>query len=306
MALKEAISKEQNVTMDDINTKFMYVLHQKNEKRGKIYDEAGNPRGEPEYKPRRNLLLRSSILWPGGIDPFSGKQRAKGKHIIRYYDGCTTLFIDDQPKDKETIDQLVSNTREMVFQNGYLSVYGYETLLKNYMDWCSYNVDSPYRVPTVEIIFMLLDSEKSAKMEAEQLELVEQAMELSKKATEKKMLVHAKYLGIPFEDMKSGNQLSPSAIRTAYRKYAMDNPSGFIYSYNDKSIQTATYIQTALETGVISTTLFPNKAVWSDSKAEICDISGIKSQDGIINRLIEFSQTQEGGSFDDQLRALYK
>lgn len=304
MPEKEIVSKTQ--ATDDINTKFMYVLYNKNERRGRIFDEAGNPRGEAEHKPARNLLLRSSILWPGGKDPFSGKDRNKGKHIIRYYDGCTTLFIDDQPKDKETIDQFVSNTRQMVFQHGYLSVYGYETLLKNYMDWCSYNVDSPYRVPTVEIVFTLLDSEKSSKIEAEKLENTEQAMELAKKATEKKMLVHAKYLGIPFEDIKSGNPLSPAAIRTAYRTYAKDFADTFIKSYNDKSIQTATYIQLALETGTINTNIVPNKAIWSESKAEICDLSGIKSQDGIMNRLIEFSQTQEGGAFDDQLRALYK
>jgi hypothetical protein len=86
----------------------------------------------------------------------------------------------------------------------------------------------------------------------------------------------------------------------------MDNPTVFINSYNDKSIQTATYIQIALETGAINTNIVPNKAIWTNSKMEICDLSGIKSQDGIVNRLIEFSQTAEGGAFDDQLRALYK
>ncbi len=304
MATKETVQVE---AVSDINNKSVYVLAEKNERRGRVYDEMGMPRGEAEYKPRRNLLLRSSIVWPRNTkDPFSGKDRSAGRHLIRYYDGCTTLFVDDQPKDKETIDQLVANTREMVFLHGYLSVYGYETLLKNYMDWCSYNGDSPYKIPTTETIFILLDSEKASKVEEAQLELVEQAMELAKKATEKKMLVHARYLGIPFEDMKSGNHLSPTAIRTAYRKVAMDNPSGFIKSYNDKSIQTSTYIQTAMETGAISTTLIPNKAVWSQGGSEICDISGIKSQEGILNKLIEFSQTEEGGGFDDQLRALYQ
>lgn len=303
MASKEAVQVQ---AASDINTKYVYVLAEKNDRRGRVYDEMGMPRGEAEYKPRRNLLLRSSIVWPGGKDPFSGNDRQAGRHLIRYYDGCTTLFVDDQPKDKETIDQLLANTREMVFLHGYLSVYGYETMLKQYMDWCSYNGDSPYKIPTTETVFILLDSEKSSKMEAAQLDLAEQAMGLAKNATEKKMMVHARYLGIPFEDMKSGNPLSPAAIRTAYRKVAMDNPSGFIKSYNDKSIQTATYIQTAMETGAISTTLIPNKAVWSQGGSEICDISGIKSQEGIINKLIEFSQTEEGGSFDDQLRTLYK
>ena len=304
MSTKEELV--QSEVLPDINTKYVYVLAEKNEKRGRIYDEHGAPRGESDYKPRRNLLLRSSIKWPGGKDPFSGKERNAGRHLIRYYDGCTTLFIDDQPKDKETIDQLCNNTRELSFLHGYLSVYGYETLLKNYMDWASYNGDSPYKIPTTDTIFVLLDSEKASKVEAEQLDLAEQAMKLAKDAKENKMMVHAEYLGISFLDEKTNNQRSADAIRTSYRMVAKNDPATFIRSYNDKSIETATYIQTALKTGEISTTLIPNKAIWSKTKVEICDISGIKSHEGISNKLLEFSQLPEGGAFDDQLRALYK
>jgi hypothetical protein len=304
MATKEEVIKSE--VLPDINTKYVYVLAEKNEKRGRIYDEHGNPRGENEYKPRRNLLLRSSIKWPGGKDPFSGKERNAGRHLIRYYDGCTTLFVDDQPKDKETIEQLVNNTRELAFLHGYLSVYGYETLLKNYMDWCSYNGDSPYKIPTTDTIFILLDSEKASKIEAQELDLAEQAMKLAKDAKENKMMVHAQYLGIPFLDEKTNNQRSPEAIRTSYRAVAKNDPSKFISSYNDKSIETSTYIQTALKTGAISTTIIPNKAIWTSNNVEICDISGIKSIEGISGKLLEFSQLPEGGAFDDQLRALYK
>jgi hypothetical protein len=293
MSTKEQLPKEE--VLPDINTKYVYVLAEKNEKRGRIYDEHGNPRGEAEYKPRRNLLLRNSIKWPGGKDPFSGKDRNPGRHLIRYYDGCTTLFIDDQPKDKETIDALVANTRELSFLHGYLSVYGYETLLKNYMDWCSYNGESPYKIPTTD-----------AKIEAEELDLAEHAMKLAKEAKENKMMVHAQYLGVPFLDDKTGNQRSPDAIRTSYRMVAKNDPSKFIKSYNDKSIETATHIQTALKTGAISTSLIPNKAIWASNNVEICDISGIKSNEGIAAKLLEFSQLPEGGAFDDQLRALYK
>ncbi len=290
----------------DINTKYVYHMYNKNEKRGRVFDEHGTPRGEPEYPPRRNVLLRSSILWPGGKDPFSGKERAKGKHLIRYYDGCTTLFVDEQPREKDIIEQLVSNTREVVLLGGYASVYGYDTMLKMYMDWCSYNVNSPYKVPTVENIFVLLDNDKKAKEEEIRLDKIEEATKMAKDASEKKMMIHAKYLGIPFRDMITGNELSPSAIRTAYRKIAMDDPARFIMSYNDKSIQVATYVQTAMETGEISTNLIPNKAVWRSGQSEICDISGIKSQEGVVAKLVEFSQGEDGGSFYDQLRALYQ
>lgn len=302
MAIKEVETEQ----LSDINTKYVYVLAEKNEKRGRVYDEMGMPRGENDYKPRRNLLLKSSINWLGGKDPFSGKDRRPGRHLIRYYDGCTTLFIDDQPKDKETIDQLVTNTREMSFLHGYISIYGYETLLKQYMDWCSYNGDSPYKIPTTETIFILLDSEKASKVEAEQLDLAEQAMKLAKEAKKAKMMIHAQYLGVPFLDEKTGNDRSEEAIRTSYRMVAKNDPAKFIRSYNDKSIETATYIDTAMKTGTISTTMIPNKAVWSANGSIICDISGIKSHEGIAAKLLEFAQMPDGGAFDDQLRSLYK
>ena len=101
MATKEA-EKIPVEVLPDTNTRYAYVLAQKNERRGKVYDENGNPRMEREYKPYLNVLFKSAIIWPGGKDPFSGKERAAGKHGIQYYDGCTTLFIDDQPREKET------------------------------------------------------------------------------------------------------------------------------------------------------------------------------------------------------------
>lgn len=300
--VKESKSVEE--ILPDINTRYGYVLAQKNTPIGKVFDENGNKRGEPIYKPYMNLIFRSSIIWPGGKDPFSKIERPRGKYILRYYDGCTTLFADDQPKDKATLDIFINSTRGLVFSNGHLFVFGYDVMLKIYMDWCSYNEDSPYRVPSVTIKFKNINTEKQMAKEAQILELEDKARDLAKNAEVNKMKIHAKYLGIAFEDETTMQELSIGAIRTSYRQFAKNSPKYFIDSYNDKTIEVSTWIKDALYTGKISTTIISNSAVWAKGNSVICDISGLKAQHLIVEKLVEFSQMDIGADFMAQLKMI--
>ena len=300
-----ATKQKEQVIEWDLNTKYAYVLPVKNVKKNNVYDENGRPRQEPEYKPRMNLLTRSSILWNGGTDPWSGQPRAKGRYPIRYYDGCTTLFIDDQPKDRETLEQFTKQTRELFFLNGYLYCFGYDVMLKQYLDWASWNGESPYRVPTIEIQYIPVDSEKVAKMESDNLDKMEEALMLARKSDVKKMKSHGKFLGISPEDYVTNIPISDEAYRTEYRKKAKENAKYFVDTYNDKSVQVTTWVEQALETGEISTTIIPNKAVWAKKGSEICDMSGIKSKEGQLNKLVEFSKTDDGEEFYAQLEGIY-
>lgn len=286
----------------DITTKYAYVLAEKNPKRGMVYDENGRARDEQEYKPYLNVLLRSSIIWDGSIDPFSGKPRSKGTHQIRYYDGCTTLFVDDQPKEKATIDELITSTREVALTMGYVFIMGYDSMLKIYMDWCSYNEDSPFRVPTKEAKFKGVNSDKARELEADQLELEDTARDLAKDAPLKKMKIHAKYLGISLEDSVTNYELSEKALRTEYRKAAKANPKRFVDSYNNRTIEVTNWIIDALNEGKITTT--NNTASWKDG-SQICDLAGLKSQDLIITKLVELTLVDDGADFLAQLKSLY-
>ncbi len=288
--------------LPDINTKYAYVLYKKNDVRGMVYDENGKPRSEQEFKPSLNVILNSPIIWDGSIDPFSGKARAKGMHQIRYYDGCTTLFVDDQPKEKATIDQLIISTREVNIAYGYVFIFGYDVMLKLYMDWCSYNEDSPYRVPTKPVKFKNVDSEKARELEAEILNKEDEARELANSAPLKKMKVHAKFLGVPMEDAITGYELSEKALRTEYRKMAKVNPKRFVDSYNNRTIEVTNWITEAIISGEIITT--NNMASWK-SGTNIIDLKGLKSQDLVIQFLVELTITEEGADFLAQLKSLY-
>lgn len=311
MSTKEISVQTFEDILPDINTRYAYVLSVANEKRGKVYDENGNNRDEIKYKPSLNLLCKSSIVWDGSPDPFTkdstGKQkpRAKGRHQIRYYDGCTTLFVDDQPREKEIIDQLLSASREFTFDYGYLFVYGYDVMLKIYCDWCSYNEDSPYRIPKANSIFKSVNTEKQSKAEEDILELEDNAREYAKNVPVKKMKIHAKYLGIPFEDSITQQPLSDAAIRTEYRKAAKANPASFIKSFKDDSIEVSTWVTEALKTGEITTNLIPDKAMWTKNSVEICELNGLKSQNLVVDRITEFMLTTEGSDSLAQLKVLY-
>jgi len=294
--------------VQDLTQRHVYVLCAENPDREAEIVEIQNGRGnrirEKKYPPYRNLLLRSAIMWDGKEEtkPEGWGNYAPGKRVIRFYDGCTSLFPEDQPKEKETIDQLINQTRQRVFANGEIEVFGYETMLKLYMDICSYNEESPYRVPTIEAIFKPVNPEKYAAKESARLDAVEKALEMAKTAPESKMIMHCNYLGVAEIDNQTGNKLSMSALRAAYRKAAMDRPEEFVNSYDDKSIFSKYWIEKAIEAGEIR---FQNNiAVWKSGNM-ICDISGLKSYQGKVEKLVEFSSLGDGEEFLQQLKALY-
>jgi len=247
------------------------------------------------FKPFQNIVFTSQIVWKGQ------------RRMLRYYDGCTTIFQDKQPKDKETIDQLISGTNrdKYNFLEGKFGCYGDEKMLLLYMNICSWNGESVFKTRTSDTIFIPVNADKKATEESSRLDRIETALQYAREATTNKMLIHANYIGIPIVDNDSGNELSEKEIRTAYRKEASRNPENFIESYGNQSIEVKYYIDKALQSGSISNRFNPNKATWANSNAVICDISGLKSQEAISTRLFEFGQSEEGEEFLIQLKSLY-
>lgn len=287
--------------MPDLNTQYVYRAVKKSDSTGGIFDAiTGKPIEVAEYKPYQNILLESAIIWDGS----DGKP--KGRRQIRYYDGCESIFVDEQPKDKDTISAFQSATRQIHLQYGYVKVYGYETMLKKYMDMCSYNASSPYRVPTAEAIFESVITEKINEQIENELDVLDEAMALSKNATDEKMVIHAKYLGIAFTDDISGNELPLKAVRINYRNYAKTKPKNFVDSYNDTTIEHRYLISTAIENGVINTTLVQGKALWGNGGGEICEIGSFTTTEGITQKILEYSQLKVGENFISQLKAVSK
>jgi len=244
------------------------------------------------FKPFQNLVMTSQIVWNGG------------RIGIRYYDGCESIFVSAQPKEKDVVDQLIATTRKRNFLNGKLVVDGYEKMLLLYLSVCSWNTDSIFRTSTATGIFTPQNSERIATAESDRLDMIEEAMGYAKNATHKKMLIHSAYLGIPNTHYDSGNELTEKELRTEYRKAASKDPKRFIDSYGNTMLEVKYFITDALLKGVINNKLNPNKAAWGKSNTVICDISGLKHNEAIAQRLFEFAQTEEGEEFLIQLKAI--
>lgn len=246
-----------------------------------------------KFTPKRNIVFSSQIVWNG--------QRRN----IRYYAGCTTIFVDKQPKDKDILSDAIKSTKQEHFIDGKWGANGYEKMLLLYMNICSWNVESNFRTKTATPIFYPLNADKIADETTLQIDLIEKALKLAKDASDVKMFIHSDYLGISRKDYDSDNERSPKEIRALYREAASKNPKLFIESYGNKGIEIKYYIDKALEDGKINTKFNPNKAVWKGSNTEICDISGLKSTDSIAQKIFEHSQSESGEDFVIQLKALY-
>jgi len=295
----------------DTSVKYAYVLLNNNPRRGGVYDENGRPMREQEFKTSLNILFESSINWPGGIDPFTvdengknGKNRPAGKYFIRFYDGCTTLFKDNQPQDKASIEALQSGTVARYFNYGYFFVEGFDKMLKLFMDWTSLNEYSPYRNKQIFPRWKSVLPEKQLMNEGELLDLEDKATELAKSAKVEKMMSHAAYLDIPLTDSITGVKYSDNVVRIAYRKKAKEQPAKFIASYSDSTMELKWKIKQLIFTGKLSTSVIPNMLSWSNNGQSVINISGLSDVELIVNRAAEFAQTEDGKEFAERVNSI--
>jgi hypothetical protein len=293
----KAPTKEQRFLAQvfDPEIKYVFELAEENPIRQHPVVDMHTMRPAPHkrFRPYQNIVLTSQIIW-------NGQRRG-----VRYYDGCDTIFIDEQSKDKDTIEQFVKQTRRREFIEGKFSCFGDERMLLLFLYISSFNVESEFRTRTADAIYRPANAAKKATLEAEKLDQIEQALELAKNAKLSKIMIHADYLGIPLEDYDSGNPLSEKEIRTAYRLEASRNAKSFIESYGNKGLEIKYYIKKALAQGLITNDVLPNKEVWKSSSREICDSAGLKSFEARLERLYEHSQLEEGEEFKVQLVALF-
>lgn len=281
----------------DSKKKYMFELAEVNAPRELPIMIVQNNKASPEpfrkFKPYCNLVYTSQVVWKGE------------RRNLRYYDGCTSIFNDEQPKDKDLVADLIKRTKRRAFLEGKFGVFGDERMLLLYLMICSWNVESEFRTRTASEVFRPSNPDRMANEGSAKMDAIEKALGLAREATEVKMKMHAAYIGIPEIDYESGNEWSPKELRTLYRERAAADPKTFIESYGNKNLETKWYIQKALQAGIISNKYNTNKASWKGSNTIICDISGIKSQEAIADALFEFSKTEAGEEFAIQLKALY-
>lgn len=282
----------------DDKKKYMFELAVENLERelpviGMVGQKA-RPEPHKRYKPYQNIVLTSQIIWKGQ------------RRVVRYYDGCSSIFADEQPKEKDEVAEFIAQTQRRHFNDGKFGCFGDERMLLLYLNICSWNANSPFRTRSADAVFVSVDKAKIATSETVKLDETEKALQLAKGAPLKNMIIHANYLEIPTTDYDSGNPLDEAEIRAKYRKFALRESAIFLESYGNEKLEVKYYINEALKSGLITSKPNANKASWKGSENVICDISGLKSNEGIAEKLFEFSQLEEGEEFLIQLKALFK
>lgn len=292
------LSKEQMALNQEFDPEKVYVFelaHINFERELPVYEIQGKKQyalKSRKHNIYQNLVMTSQIIW-------NNRRR-----IVRYYDGCESIFADEQPDRREDIEAYIKQTKKREFLEGKLAIRGDERMLLLYMNICSWNRDSLFKTKTSNTVYFCVNSDENLAVEASLIDQQEKALEYARTVGEVKMLIHAAYLGVPKTDYDSGNELSPAQIRILYRKKALEKPKEFLDSFGNNKIELKYYIDKALGDGSISNKENPNKAKWKSGR-EIVDISGLKSRDAIADRLFEFSQTSDGEEFSIQIKALY-
>lgn len=294
---RKFLAEEEYLAMEfDSRKKYMFELAVSNPEREMPIIEVDGQKSRilptPKFKPYQNIVLSSQIIWKDQ------------RRILRYYDGCSSIFADEQPKDKKELDEYIKTTTPRAFLEGKFGVFGDERMLLLYLNICSWNANSPFRTRSANAIFVSSNSMKIVSEETRKLEQTEEALKLAKEAKVNKMLIHASFLNIPTIDFDSGNELTPEEIRVQYRKRALGDAAYFIETFGNKAIEIKYYIEQALLKGLITNKHNPNKLTWQ-SGSVICDISGLKSNEAIGEKAFEFSQVSEGEEFVIQLKALF-
>lgn len=295
---EKVLSKEERFLAQvfEPEKKYMFELAEENPERQLPVIDMHTKRAaaQPKFRPYQNIVMTAQIIWKG---------QRRG---VRYYDGCDSIFIDEQPKDKDAIEQFIRQTQRRQFIDGKYGCFGDERMLLLFLYISSFNGESEFRTRSANIVYKPCNSDKRATAESEKLDQAEQALELAKNAPYSKILVHADYLGIPLKDFDSDNDLTEKEVRTAYRMEALRNAKLFLESYGNKKLETKYFIKKALSLGLIDYISTPNKALWKSSGREIKDISGMKSFSAVLESLFEFSQLEEGEEFKVQVTALFE
>lgn len=294
--VKENSKEHKALLMEfDPDIKYMFQLAQENMQRELPVIDVREKRAMPHqrFKPYQNMVMTSQIIWNGG------------RVVIRYYDGCESIFVSQQPKEKDVVDQFIAQTQKRRFLEGKFGCNGDDKMLLLYLYICSWNTESEFRTKTATGIFVPVNKSKLALAESSILDEQEKALSYAREASLQKMMIHADYLEIPLLDFDSGNELTEKEIRIEYRKAALRNAPKFLESYGNKALEIKYYIKKALDSKVITNTFNANKATWGTSNSVICDISGLRSTEAIAQKVFEFSQTEEGDEFKIQLTALY-
>lgn len=228
------------------------------------------------------------------IDPKTGKTRR-----MRLVRGAQSIWQDEQnnlPKE-----HIAKNQVSLTFSRGRCIIPIHETHKIEAALLSNRNTDNENRIGHKDIYFHEWNPEKESLKEEKRQNLIIEAMQIAATANFEDLLQHALYLAVPVVD-EMGIPLSPTSVRTAYSKKAMNEPEKFLNSIHSPVVKTAHLVRRAINEAKIDLGKQPNQAFWVDGGF----IATIPQGRDSVDFLIEFAmlQTDDSQKFVHQLKAL--
>lgn len=251
----------------------------------------------PPYPPYYSIPNTSIINYdPAKDDVNEDKDKKRGGAIkICYLQGIETIFASEQ-KDipKETFR---NPHNKPVFVHGEIRVPYYDKTLKNFLDWCCLNADSPFRRDDAPVMYKLVDEGKEQRKEIELMQMRKKALDIAFNCKDEEMLPHAEFLNIKFKSL-DGTDRDIELIRLDYQKLAESNPKKFIETVNNPKMRTFALVKKAIAESKIQ--FLNGNAMWGESKKVICTVPMDRDK---VEYLVDFSYTDDGASFAAALKA---
>lgn len=283
LSFKKASAKTKKRTPD------MYIFRLV-EEHPKMYE------GASIFPPRFVIPNTDTIIYNYGTDDepeFAPRQ-------IRFIDGFSTIFVDEQEANGPVDDKIVSNQRNVItFENGHLMIQSWNKPLYDFLMLSNRCEQNKNKARQVKNIYRLLDFGNTDADVVEIGKKKDLAYDMARNASIEDMIPHAKFLGIPFVHPATGEERDYDAIREDYKSKALANPENFLLFANNPRIKALYVVEQALNRGLITTELVKGQLHWAGSKQLIGVIETDKKPQEAI---VDFSLTEEGSSFMKTLK----
>lgn len=241
----------------------------------------------PLYPPYIRFPNYDIIEWEGGT------------RAIRWLPGEQSNFVDEQEANGRKIpDNIIHNpNNRFEIINGDIRVQPHQKTKIEFLDLCNRNEDSEHRTGSVAAIFRRYSEDKKVEQLGIKQQKKQDAIQKAFTADEQQVAFHADYLGIKLIDGQTNATRTYDAVVADYRQIAVDDPVRFLKTFDDEDLKLKYKIKKAIESGYISLSIMPGKAVVAASKEEICDVPVTTEIKQISDTLFLFSQTTKGTSF---------
>lgn len=223
-------------------------------------------------------------------------QEKKTDRYLRLLKGASSLWMDEQDKDKKMTDAQIRNQlMDVWFFDGELRVD--TPVQKNIAQFLMLHddfSDNQFRISKRPAVFQLQNKTKDASSSLERIKLEQKAVEAAMKAPNDDMKAHCAYLNISLFDSDTNSALEPDAIRIQYVNAARMNPKDFIETFESPTLKIYNEIRILVNAGAIDLSSIKGSAIWSDTKSVI---SMIPDGQEPSRYLAAFAMSKDGDEF---------